>query len=106
MLPLHICRKDNPKIVEQWSLHAWKLYINVETIKCALLKLPNKLAAGIDGKPAMLLKNFAESLLVPFHELWQKSYKEGLVPVRLKSSLIMPQLKPRANKSDPSSFVR
>ena len=101
---MHTCYNDNPTVEKHWFPQAGELFIDVDTIKQAMLHLPNKLAAGIDGIPAILLKNYPSSLLVPVHILWQKSYEERYIPVRLKSSLILPQLKPGTNKSDPTSF--
>ena len=52
------------------SLLAGEMFIDVDMIKCAILHLPNKLAAGIDGISAILLNNYANSLSVPDHILW------------------------------------
>ena len=98
---VHICKEDNPSVQEQISWYAGELYIDERMIRRALKKLPNKLAVGLDGILAILLKNCADTLCKPIHMLWQKSYEEGIVPKRLKYSLSLPQLKPGAKNLTP-----
>ena len=67
---VHVCYEDDPAVEEHWSLLAGEMFIDMDIIKCAILHLPNKLAAGIDAIPAILLNNYANSLSVPDHILW------------------------------------
>ena len=56
----------------------------------AIDELSPSAAAGPDGFPAILLKNCKEELSTPLLILWNKSLEIGIVPDRLKSSIITP----------------
>ena len=63
---------------------------------------PNS-AAGPDGFPAILLKNCKTNMVKPLTILWTQSLLEGVVPDKLKRSLITPIHKGES-KSDAANY--
>ena len=59
-------------------------------------------AAGPDGFPAILLKKCKSIMVTPLKILWTQSLNEGVVPDKLKQSLITPIHK-GGSKSDPAN---
>ena len=59
-----------------------------------LIKAINELlitaAAGPDNFPAILLKTCKQELITPVYKLWKASFDQGVVPERLKKSIITP----------------
>ena len=50
-------------------------------------------AAGPDGFPAILLRNYKEELSTPLLILWNKSLERGIVPERKSHQLSPPSIK-------------
>ena len=69
----------------------------------AITELSPSAAAGPDGFSATMLKNCKSELSVPLTILWKKSLQKGIVPNKLKESIITP-LHKGGNKSLASNY--
>ena len=64
--------------------------ITVKDFVDAIDEISPSAAAGPDGFPALLLKNCKAELSLPLTLLWKKSLSKGIVPNKLKKSIITP----------------
>ncbi|XP_071944695.1 uncharacterized protein [Antedon mediterranea] len=76
-LPTFLPANAPPKI------EVWEMYNNLKNLK-------SKKAAGPDGLPGRLLKEFACEFSVPVCDLFNSSLKEGIVPKMWKDATISP----------------
>ena len=103
---VHICKEDDD-INGAFQPISWEIgdiFIDEGTIMRILKTMPQTLAAGIDGIPAILLNKCYDSLAKPVTMLWRTSYESGKDPDRLKTALILPYYKSGAKKSSPSGY--
>ena len=77
--------------------------ISEKDFEDAIDELSPTAAAGPDGFPAILLKKGKSILATPLTILWRQSLLEGVVPDKLKRSLITPIHK-GGNKSEPANY--
>lgn len=72
-------------------------------IERAISELKSTSAPGLDGFPAVLLKNCAETLSTPLHIIFRHSLDTGEVPSLLKDAIIVPIHK-GGLKSQPQNY--
>ena len=77
-LPAYLPAKDQPP-----HLYTWEVYNELRKIK------PIK-SSGPDGVSARLIKEFAYEISVPFTDILNCSFKEGIVPYQRKKAIVVP----------------
>ena len=95
-LPAYLPAKDPPR-----HLYSWEVYNELRKIN------PNK-SSGPDGVSARLIKAIAYEISVPFTDILNCSFKEGIVPHQWKKSIVVPipkQTPTRIDKLRPVSLV-
>ena len=76
-LPAYLPTKDPPP-----HLYPWEVYNELRKIN------PNK-SSGPDGVSARLIKEFAYEISVPFTDILNCSFKEGIVPHQWKKAIVV-----------------
>ena len=76
-LPAYLPAKDPPP-----HLYPWEVYNELRKIN------PNK-SSGPDGVSARLIKEFAYEISVPFTDILNCSFKEGIVPHQWKKAIVV-----------------
>ena len=95
-LPAYLPAKDPPP-----HLYPWEVYNEPRKIN------PNK-SSGPDGVSARLIMEFAYEIIVPFIDILNGSFKEGIVPHQWKKAILVPipkQTPARIDKLRPVSLT-
>jgi Reverse transcriptase (RNA-dependent DNA polymerase) len=77
---------------------------SLEEVRCAIGKLKNGRAAGLDGISPELLKAAIEPMSQGLHALFLKIWKKGKVPTDWKDGLIVPLYKGKGPRSECGSY--
>ena len=77
----------------QFKMDEESLKFSSEDILSAISEIGTNSAAGPDGISALLLKRCAHCLLEPLKYIWSESFRNGVVPIFYKNSLICPLFK-------------
>ena len=87
-VPEHHMGTDVP--VEQ---HFSALQITKDDIETSIKELRSNASAGPDGIPVILLKKVGDKISMPLCLLWNKSLREGYIPLQMKKGKVTPIFK-------------
>ena len=73
-------------------------------IEEALKSFPNKTSCGIDGIPALALKNLATQLSIPLEFIFNSSLESGVVPSLWKEAIVVPLYKGKGRVEDAVNY--
>ena len=84
---------DIPTISEV-TKHELDRELELEEVSNAILKMRGGKAAGPDGLPIDIYKEFKDRLIGPLLDMYVEAFRQGSLPPSLKSALITLILKP------------
>ena len=74
-----------------------------DDIATSILQLTANSSPGLDGVPALLLRNCVQELKKPIYNLWKLSMKVGKLPSMMKLSVVIPVFK-GGSRSDAGNY--